>query len=51
MFTIDREFPGGLAVKDLALSLMRLRFDPWSRNFHMSQAWPKKGAGAIIMSS
>ena len=30
-----REFPGGPAVKDLALSLLWLRFDPWPRNFHI----------------
>ena len=35
------EFPGGLEVKDLALSLLWLRlllwhrFDPWPRNFRM----------------
>ena len=34
------ESPGGLGVKDLALSLLWLelllwhRFDPWLRNFH-----------------
>ena len=27
------EFLGGLVVKDLALSLLWLRFDPWPRNF------------------
>ena len=41
-------FPGGLAFKDLALSLLWLgsllwhSFDPWPRNFHMLQAEPKK---------
>ena len=30
-----REFPGGLVVKDLALSLLWLGFHPWPRNFHM----------------
>ena len=30
-----REFPGGLSVKDSALSLMWLQFSPWPRNFHM----------------
>ena len=35
-------------VKDMALSLewlgslLWLGFDPWPRNFHVSQAWPKK---------
>ena len=37
-----REFPGGLAVKDSALSLPWLRFNPWPRNFHMPQVQPKK---------
>ena len=36
------EFPGGLAVKDLALSPLWLRFNPWPGNFHMLQEWPKK---------
>ena len=30
-----KEFPGGLAVKDLALLLLWLRFDPKPRNFFM----------------
>ena len=34
---ILREFPGGLAIKDLVLPLLSLRFDPWPRNFHMLQ--------------
>ena len=29
------EFPGGLAVRDLALSLLWQGFDPWSQNFHI----------------
>ena len=29
-------------VKDLALSLLWCRFDPWPGNFHMPWAWPKK---------
>ena len=37
-----REFPGGLAVKDLALSLLRYRLDSWPWNFYMPQAKPKK---------
>ena len=29
-------------IKDLAWSLLWLRFAPWPRNFHMPQVWPKK---------
>ena len=29
------EFPGGLAVEDLALSLLWLGFSPWPENFCM----------------
>ena len=35
-------------VKDLVLSMQQLglllwhKFDPWPRNFHMPQVWPKK---------
>ena len=29
-------------VKDLALSLLWHRFDPWPGNFHVPQAEPKK---------
>ena len=42
------ESPGGLVVKDLALSLLWLRsllwwgFDPWPGNFCMPWAWQKK---------
>ena len=36
-----QEFPSGLAVKDLALSLLWHGLDPWPRNFHMQQVWPK----------
>ena len=32
------EFPGGLAVKDLALSLLWCGFAPWPGSFHMSVA-------------
>ena len=39
--TNKEKFPGGLAVKDLTLSLMRPRFDPWHGNSHMPRAWPK----------
>ena len=35
------EFPGDLAVKDSALSLLWFVFDPGSGNFHMLQAQPK----------
>ena len=38
----SREFPGGLAIKDSALSLPWFGFDPWSRNFYMLQVRPKK---------
>ena len=31
-----------LWVKDLALSLLWLRFTPQPRNFHMPQAWTEK---------
>ena len=40
------EFPGGLAVKDPALSLMWLRFHPWPRNFHRLWVGPPKKDGA-----
>ena len=29
-------------LKDLALSLLWHRFDPWPGNFHVLWAWPKK---------
>lgn len=29
-------------VKDLALSLLLLRFDHWPQNFHILREWPKK---------
>ena len=29
-------------VKDLAVSLWWLKFDPWPGNFHMPQVQPKK---------
>ena len=35
-------FPGGIAIKDSVLSLLWLRFNPWSRNFCTPQAGPKK---------
>ena len=38
-----REFPGGLGVKDLALSLLWLRFSPWPGNLaHAAGTVPKK---------
>ena len=36
------KFPSGLAVKDLVLSLLWLRFDPWPGYFCMLQAQQKK---------
>ena len=35
------DFPCGLAVKDSALSLLWLGFDPWPGNFCMPQVWAK----------
>ena len=42
-----REFPGGLAVKNLMSSLLWLGVSPWPRSFCMPRAWPerKKGEG------
>ena len=37
---IKVEFPSGLVVEDLALSLLRLRFDPWPTNFHVLRVRP-----------
>ena len=37
----DLEFPCGVGVKDLALSLQWLRFIPRPMNFHMPQEWQK----------
>ena len=34
------EFPGGMVVKDSALSLLWLGFDPWTGNFCMPQPLP-----------
>ena len=36
------ELPGGLAVKDLVLSLLQLGFDLWPGNLGVQWAWPKK---------
>ena len=36
------EFPGGLVVKDSALSLLWLRFDSWPGNFLMPWVQPKQ---------
>ena len=46
--TTDPDFPFAQGVKHPALSLqwlgllLRQRFNPWPRNFHMSQAQPKR---------
>ena len=37
------EFPGGLAVKDLALSLLWLGLDAWLGNFPMLSRAKRKG--------
>lgn len=37
----NQEFPHDLAVKDPTLSLLCLKFNPWTRNFHLSWVWPK----------
>ena len=37
-----REFPGGLEVKDLVLSLLWRAFDPWPGNTGMLWVWPRK---------
>ena len=34
LLTGNLEFPGGLVVKDLALSLLWLSFNPWPGNVH-----------------
>lgn len=36
------EFPGGLVVKNLALSCCGNRFDPWPGNLHMVWIGPRK---------
>ena len=36
-----QEFPGGLAVKDLAWSLLWHRCDPWPENCLRQQAQPE----------
>ena len=45
--TRNREFPGGLVVKNLALSLLWLRFDPWPRDFRKLQVQPKNSPEII----
>ena len=35
------ECPGGLAVKDMALSQLWHEFDPWPKDFHKPRAWPR----------
>ena len=37
-----RSFLVAQQLKDMALSLLWLGFDPCSGEFHMLQAWPKK---------
>jgi len=37
-----QEFPGGLAVKDPVLSLLRPGFEPWPGNFHIPWGTAKK---------
>jgi len=39
---VRKELLCGLAVKDLALSLLWLGLDPWPWNLHMSRVLPKK---------
>ena len=41
----QKEFPGGLVVKDPELSLLGCRFDPWPWNFYMPWVWQKKRMG------
>ena len=36
------DFPGALELKDSALSQQWLSLDPWSGNFCIPWAWPKK---------
>ena len=43
------EFPGGLVVKDPALSVPWLSFDAWPRNFRAWQVQPKKEKENISM--
>ena len=42
LLIISLEFPGGLGVKDLALSLLGLRFNPWPKNGCMPGTQPTK---------
>ena len=41
----QREFPGGLVVKDPVLSMLWCRFDPWPGNFCMPQVQTTKKEG------
>ena len=41
MINKRKEFPGSLEVKDSALSLLWLRFNPWHGNFCMPQPWSR----------
>ena len=38
----DLELPGGLVVKELALSPLWLRLNPWPRNFCMPRVQTEK---------
>ena len=38
----NREFPSGLVVEDLVLSLLQLGFNPWPGNFYMLWGRAKK---------
>ena len=40
----EREFPGGLEVKDSVLSLLWLGFNPWPVNIHMPWMQPPKNS-------
>lgn len=44
---MHKEFPGGLAIKDLALSLLWLRCDPWFGNFCMLWAQTRKNRNVL----
>ena len=45
------EFPGGLVIKDLALSLLWCGFSPWPGNFRMSWAQHPPQKKKIILST
>ena len=48
---ISQEFPGGLVVNDLALSLLWGSFRLWPGNLHMLWVWTKKKKGRGSCSS